>query len=87
MLGAADKKFCKMLVGAFNEAIVEEHGPHKDAENTKPIVEHGAALLGAENAPTIKLMWYGFYLGFMQGCRFMSEAVADPEGVSKEFSE
>ena len=87
MLGAADKKFCKMLVGAFNEAIEEEHGPHKDAENTKPMIEHGAELLGCVNKPAVKTMWYGFYLGFMQGCRFMAEAADDPEGVKAYFGE
>ena len=85
MLGAADKKFCKMLVGAFNEAIEEEHGPHNDAENTKPMYSYGVELLGCENVPAIKIMWSGFLMGFSQGCRFMAEAADDPESVKTQF--
>ena len=87
MLGAADKKFCRMLVGAFNEAIEEEHGPRNDAENTKPMIEHGAELLGCVNNPAIKMMWYGFYLCFSKGCQFMAAAADDPEGVKAHFEE
>lgn len=87
MLGNADKKFCRMLVGAFNAAIEEEHGPENDAENTKPMIDYGAELLDCVNNPAFKMMWYGFYLGFMQGCRFMAEARDNPEQVKAQFED
>ena len=82
----ADKRFARMLVGALNEAIEEQHGPQNEAAASKPLVDFGAELLGCTTIPAMKTMWYGFYLGFMQGCRFMA-AADDPDGVITQFKD
>lgn len=77
----ADKRFCKMLVGAFNAAVEEQHGPQNEAEASKPVVDYGRELLGMPEQSPAALMWYGFYMGFGKGAEFMAAAADDPEGV------
>lgn len=77
----ADKRFARMLAGAFNEAIAEQHGPQNLAASSKPMLDYGRELMGMPEQGGMALMWYGFYLGFGKGAEFMAAAQEDPDAA------